>query len=386
MISFTSITTFMINGAKGIWLNEKYINKDHMSYVNQIKDKWNGEYEVLSEFKNMNSRVMIKHAICGMSYRVRAWNALHGSGCKYCILGRRTTHTFKEEVKKLTSAEYEVLGEFKSTMAKILMKHIHCGYEYMVTPGKFISSGRRCPRCRHDGSILADDVERFLLSYGLEYKREYRIENCRHILPLPFDFAIFKDGDVVLIEVDGLQHFRQKHGRLGKLDEIMRNDAIKTKYANDNGITLIRIPYFKAAEMESILMEHLSEMIEGRQKNTQITMLTNSTLSVDDVKEIRVKYANTDITSMDLSVLYGVSKTTIKMILNYTSYHNIVTELKDKINQKKGKSYKAGTNILSQYKDEIIAMVRDGYSHRNIAKKYKANHSTVSRLIGNNSD
>lgn len=60
---------------------------------------------------------------------------------------KKTTEEFKVEVNKLVGNEYEVLGEYTGTGNKILMKHCKCGHVYEVTPNKFLSAGRRCPKC-----------------------------------------------------------------------------------------------------------------------------------------------------------------------------------------------------------------------------------------------
>jgi len=61
-----------------------------------------------------------------------------------------------------------------------------------------------------------------------------------------------------LIEYDGEQHF--KTGQLGKyknnikdLKSIQHRDQIKTKYAENNGIKLLRIKYTKLNKIDQIL-------------------------------------------------------------------------------------------------------------------------------------
>lgn len=58
---------------------------------------------------------------------------------------------------------------------------------------------------------------------------------------LPFDFCIYIDNKIYLIEYDGKQHFGI--GRFAsKYLEI--NDRIKDDFAKQNNIDLIRIPYY----------------------------------------------------------------------------------------------------------------------------------------------
>ena len=55
---------------------------------------------------------------------------------------KKTTKEFKEDVYKLTSNEYTVLGEYIGCKKKILMKHNICGHEWEVIAEKIIQESR----------------------------------------------------------------------------------------------------------------------------------------------------------------------------------------------------------------------------------------------------
>ena len=65
---------------------------------------------------------------------------------------------------------------------------------------------------RRKKRIVSNGVKRilaYLITKNIPYKQEFRIKECRDKLPLPFDFAIFKDKNLVLlIEYNGIQHFK----------------------------------------------------------------------------------------------------------------------------------------------------------------------------------
>ena len=80
--------------------------------------------------------------------------------------------------------------------------------------------------------------------------KEYRINECRNILPLPFDFYL-PDYNIC-IEVDGMQHYEpatfggiSKEKAIDNFRESKIRDNIKTQYCKDNNIKLIRIPYWE---------------------------------------------------------------------------------------------------------------------------------------------
>ena len=81
---------------------------------------------------------------------------------------------------------------------------------------------------------------------NIEYIVQYRINGCKDVKPLPFDFYLPKYN--ILIEYDGLGHynFNDKSEWRTKENVLLtqKHDNIKTKYCEDNNIKLIRIPYY----------------------------------------------------------------------------------------------------------------------------------------------
>ena len=90
----------------------------------------------------------------------------------------------------------------------------------------------------------------YLDSLGINYISQYRIDDCRDVLPLPFDFYLI-DSDY-LLEVDGEGHFfpcyfhncsREKAEKTFKSTQ--RHDGIKNSFCKNNNRKLIRIPYWE---------------------------------------------------------------------------------------------------------------------------------------------
>ena len=97
-------------------------------------------------------------------------------------------------------------------------------------------------------------IQKLLFSMNIKFNTEYKFNNCRNILPLPFDFAIIIDNNIkYLIEYDGEQHF---FGGWGKDSiDIHERDLIKNKYCFDNNIPLIRIPYDANYTIDDLKLE-----------------------------------------------------------------------------------------------------------------------------------
>ena len=73
--------------------------------------------------------------------------------------------------------------------------------------------------------------------------------------PARFDFYLPKLN--ILLEYDGIQHFKQGHWE--PLEKIQERDAYKTQWCKDNNITLIRIPY---TDYTKLTTEYLLNLIE----------------------------------------------------------------------------------------------------------------------------
>ena len=86
----------------------KGINKFKREVFNLVGE----EYEVISEYINSQSKILIRHNKCGREY-VRANEFLQGKRCSKCS-GRMKldTKTFKERIFNLVGDEYEVLGKY----------------------------------------------------------------------------------------------------------------------------------------------------------------------------------------------------------------------------------------------------------------------------------
>lgn len=119
----------------------------------------------------------------------------------------------------------------------------------------------RCPDCViYTGE---KEIENILLKYNIEYNMQYSYNDCKCTNPLPFDFYL-PDYNI-LIEYDGLQHYKPVNfGGISNnraLDNFITtkiHDTMKTIYAKDNNIKLIRIPYYDFDNIEEILIKELN--------------------------------------------------------------------------------------------------------------------------------
>ena len=85
------------------------------------------------------------------------------------------------------------------------------------------------------------------MHYITSYECDYKINDCKDINPLPFDFVVFQDEQLIcLIEYQGIQHFTCEHhgwDRQDKFENVQKHDEIKYNYCKNNRINLQYITY-----------------------------------------------------------------------------------------------------------------------------------------------
>ncbi len=90
-----------------------------------------------------------------------------------------------------------------------------------------------------------DKIIEWLEENNIPFIPEYRFDDCRDIRSLPFDFKCNWNNKIILIEVDGGQHYYiTQWNNKDDLISQKHRDNIKTKYCIDNGYTLLRIPFW----------------------------------------------------------------------------------------------------------------------------------------------
>lgn len=265
-------------GANYALKNDCKLCKKTQAFVNKFNDKWNGEYLLVSEFKGSTKNIKIMHNKCGTITEKPAGEILR-YGCSICareqgLLNidtarektRLSDDEFKARVYSLTGDEYTFLEEYIDHRTAILVRHNTCGKEYKVTPSHFLVDQRRCvcwakgrDTWRAGNSLGVKSIKKYLADNQIEFKQEVRLKNCRRQNPLPFDFGIYKDNNLIcLLEYDGKQHFKSntQFGGEETFQLVKEADKIKDAFCKAQGIPLIRISY-KVKDIKTYLNDYL---------------------------------------------------------------------------------------------------------------------------------
>lgn len=223
-----------------------HIKKNTEVFTKEVFDLIGLEYTVLGEYINSNTPVMIRHNMCGHEYPTRPGNFLNGYRCAVCAnVKKKTTELFIDEVKEKFDDEYEILGEYIDSRSVISVRHTACGFEYSITPDNLLR-GKGCFYCNRM-SKPEKELYHLLQENGIDFEIQKEFDELQSEGRLRFDYCIYlwRDKDkFVLVEYDGLQHYKPVFGEESFLKSKLR-DEMKKAYCEKNNIQLKRIPYYK---------------------------------------------------------------------------------------------------------------------------------------------
>lgn len=172
--------------------------------------------------------------------------------CNNILLSENQRLSFDEVKERIEVEGYLLLSKNTDYENNESLLSVKCpkGHIYRVALNNF-QQGKRCPKCIQ--SKGENEVERVLKFLNIQFIRQYKFNDCKYKKRLPFDFYIPSKN--TCIEYDGQQHFEE--GCFGmdedEFKEIQLKDSLKTQYCKDNGIQLVRIPYWEFDNIEKIL-------------------------------------------------------------------------------------------------------------------------------------
>lgn len=141
-------------------------------------------------------------------------------------------------------------SDYINTKSKVTLKCQKCGRLFTSTLGYILRKHKfLCNDCSYEnapssnGEIL---IKTILDSIdNITYKEQYSFDDCKDKYMLRFDFAVFSNNQIHLIEFDGIQHFSpfDFYGGINKYDDVVRKDNIKNEYCKNHRIPILRIKY-----------------------------------------------------------------------------------------------------------------------------------------------
>ncbi|ALN97867.1 hypothetical protein Bp8pS_188 [Bacillus phage vB_BpuM-BpSp] len=234
-------------------IKNKIINKksnkrlDHNDYLKKFYSKWNIEdYEVVGKFTKMSDKIEILCKKCNKTWFPTADNMIYRNkkGCKDCY--GKNTYTV-ESVKLLIEKEYTIHSVFQKSGHSYGVFSHNCIddsiFDFTMRITDMLSKHNQgCPNCKnlYKDSKAVRDLREFFKDNNISYIEEYKFNSLKNINHLLFDFYL--PSYDLLIEYDGVQHFKPTYGQ-ENFEKQLKRDKLKDKFCKENDKKLIRISY-----------------------------------------------------------------------------------------------------------------------------------------------
>lgn len=108
---------------------------------------------------------------CGEIRERSLSDVLRGKGCG-CLAKNTLVpqEEFEKEVRELFNGEYEVIGKYLGRHKKVLIKH-SCNFIWGITPSNLLM-GKGCPKCFRKASKGELEIEKLLRENGIQFTKE----------------------------------------------------------------------------------------------------------------------------------------------------------------------------------------------------------------------
>ena len=216
-------------------------------FVKQSKEKHGEDHYNYDgvEYINDDTHVNIYCNIHNKSFLQTPGVHLSGCGCSDCGTEKRS----KQKISLASQKFWEIANkdphhnfskfEYTKSREKSTIICNKCNEHFQSSPNNYLR-GKSCPLCKNktEAKLHENIVGKYLIKRQCNYdwcKNVNTKKNCY----FPFDFCI--EEYKIIIELDGIQHFKNvKHFRKTP-EEQKERDLYKQKCANDNGYSIIRI-------------------------------------------------------------------------------------------------------------------------------------------------
>lgn len=243
----------------------------HDEFISKLEST-NSNVIVLEKYIKSDTKINVKCKICNHIWHVRPSDLLSGYGCPKCASKRigdslkKSQEDFEKEMLDI-SPNISVIGKYIGCQNPIRVMCKKCGNIWDVTPQSLIIAKSGCPSCSN--SKGENKIMNVLDSLGVEYKFQKKFSDLIGVGGGMLSYDFFLPDLKTLIEYQGQQHYRpvEIFGGEEQFKLQQYHDSLKSKYALENGYTLIEIPYTKFNNIEQIVKDNLKTIEERRSLN-----------------------------------------------------------------------------------------------------------------------
>lgn len=191
---------------------------------------------------------------------IMATNLISGHGCRQCQsellakMKRYTPQQVKEIIESKNGNKLLNPEDYIRNNVPNLKVRCNCGNTFIIRLDVY-KDQFRCSECAGSESKGEYRVRKYLEANNIEFIPQYSFNDCRDILPLPFDFYLPNYN--TCLEYDGQQHEKPQFGKLN-FEKLIYHDGIKNEYCRKNNINLIRISFRDYENIDKVLNKELN--------------------------------------------------------------------------------------------------------------------------------
>lgn len=167
----TEYTPEKFNGGsrcKECFVNGLRKDKEFVEHIRSV-----GNYELLSKYVNNKTKVTLKHHDCGTIFEITPSKFTNRKVYCPCVRKHKkwTKKRFEKEMEEKSGTKYKLESPFKDIYSKVDIKHITCGKTFNTTARNMVETGG-CPFCRgSNGEIMVSDIlDKLGIRYIREYR------------------------------------------------------------------------------------------------------------------------------------------------------------------------------------------------------------------------
>lgn len=216
----------------------------------------NKNFELLV-WRGTNKKADVKCLNCGKIAKRRPINIIQCPNCcpscnNGAIKQKKDFSLVQQEIDSVFGEKSYTLLEYNGALnKKSKIRCNSCGLIFNCQISTFSKDTRGCPKCKRFKSKGEQLITRLLEELNANFETQKHFPDCNNNLS-SFDFCIYsQNGDFSLLEVNGIQHYKQT-SRFGELKIIQERDSKKINYCKEHNIPLYVIPYYKLKDIDNI--------------------------------------------------------------------------------------------------------------------------------------
>lgn len=252
------------------------LNDKKLDFRTELQNKYPNEFELLSEYNNLHEQLVFSHNndFCeGKPFETIANNLLRYGVCQSCLEKQNSYLYVSERVHELLGSSYSVIKDTFISNSDFEIRHneTDCSHKVFKNTLRTLESGRGgCPVCGNVMSINERKLYDYFIQNNIPFEQEKTFPDFKYKdtggSPR-FDFYLVLNQQELLIEYDGEHHYRETAKWSTSLETVQQRDRIKTQYALDKQIPLLRISYLDKKNLIPILETFLKPYLTKKEPN-----------------------------------------------------------------------------------------------------------------------